>query len=156
MKFILCYRVDHSLVMGQASTLRLTLHGNHTNRRVACYSFSAPVMKVHNLILHVSMDVCFLWSWYIASKHQSSIQVWVWWIIQTPKNIKGQIFDITSWSSLGVFFFLLPTGGDSLTFLASCPLTNWSWDLNQNLQHRKSPHYCNCSGYPLNAHCLRQ
>jgi len=40
------HRVDHSLVMGQSSTLRLTLHGNHINRRVACYSFSIPVMKV--------------------------------------------------------------------------------------------------------------
>lgn len=39
-------RVDHSVVIGQSSDIRLTLRGDHVNRRIACYSFSAPVMKV--------------------------------------------------------------------------------------------------------------
>ena len=39
-------RVDHSVVIGQSSDIRLMLRGDHINRRVACYSFSAPVMKV--------------------------------------------------------------------------------------------------------------
>jgi hypothetical protein len=39
-------RVDHSVVIGQSSDVRLMVRGDHINRRVACYSFSAPVMKV--------------------------------------------------------------------------------------------------------------
>ena len=39
-------RVDHSMVIGQSSDVRLMLRGDHVNRRVACYSFSVPVMKV--------------------------------------------------------------------------------------------------------------
>ena len=39
-------RVDHSVVIGQSSDIRLMVRGDHINRRVACYSFSAPVMKV--------------------------------------------------------------------------------------------------------------
>ena len=39
-------RVDHSVVIGQSSDVRLMIRGDHVNRRVACYSFSAPVMKV--------------------------------------------------------------------------------------------------------------
>ena len=40
-------RVDHSVVIGQSSDVRLMLRGDHVNRRVVCYSFSAPVMKVN-------------------------------------------------------------------------------------------------------------
>ena len=39
-------RIDHSVVKGQSSDIRMMLRGDHVNRRVACYSFSAPVMKV--------------------------------------------------------------------------------------------------------------
>ena len=39
-------RVDHSVVIGQSSDVQLMVRGDHVNRRVACYSFSAPVMKV--------------------------------------------------------------------------------------------------------------
>ena len=39
-------RVDHSVMMGQSSDIRLMVRGDHINRRVTCYSFSAPVMKV--------------------------------------------------------------------------------------------------------------
>lgn len=44
-------RVDHSVVIGQSSDVRLMLRGDNVNRRVACYSFSAPVIKVNLLSL---------------------------------------------------------------------------------------------------------
>ena len=42
-------RVDHSVVVGQSSDVRLMVRGDHVNHRVACYSFSTPVMKVQYL-----------------------------------------------------------------------------------------------------------
>ena len=38
-------RFDHSVVLGQSSEVRLMLRGDQANRKVACYSFSVPVMK---------------------------------------------------------------------------------------------------------------
>lgn len=40
------HRMDHGLILGQSSVVKLTLRGNHINRRVACYSHTASAVKV--------------------------------------------------------------------------------------------------------------
>lgn len=41
------HRMDHTLVLGQSSALRLTVRGNHINRRVVCYSHTTSDIKVN-------------------------------------------------------------------------------------------------------------
>ena len=40
------FRITHTLTIGQSSSMKLTVRGDHAHRKVSCFSYSAPVVSV--------------------------------------------------------------------------------------------------------------
>ena len=62
-------RFDQSVVIGQSSEVRMMLRGDPLNRRVACYSFSAPVMKVGSCHMLLQLSECMTVCIHVYSDH---------------------------------------------------------------------------------------